>query len=123
MSSSDDDEEETAAAEAMKKEGDEGEENEVKMDIDAPPKIDPYQFYWYTPEELEGFSQRQLVADVALYEGEIFFLSRDVLFDKIFVTRTSENGQAKHGCTQAVSQTRTGVLGSSSRSRCSDLQA
>ena len=44
-------------------------EDENRMEVDPPTKTDPYQFYWYTPEELESFIQRQLVADVALYEG------------------------------------------------------
>jgi hypothetical protein len=45
---------------------------EVKMEVDAPPqKTNPYQFFLYSPEELESMNQRQLLADVALYEGNV----------------------------------------------------
>lgn len=73
-----DEEEEDAVTEAkMEVDADEG--DQAKMDVDPPPRADPYQFYWYTPEELESFSQRQLVADVALYEGLRFLLPDQVV--------------------------------------------
>ncbi|CCA68035.1 related to SMC4-Stable Maintenance of Chromosomes [Serendipita indica DSM 11827] len=69
----DEEDEAAAAAEAEKKKQDamDEDEDENKMEVDPPTKTDPYQFYWYTPEELESFSQRQLVADVALYEERV----------------------------------------------------
>jgi structural maintenance of chromosome 4 len=58
-----------AALDAEKKDEQDADDDQDKMDVDIPAKADPYQFHLYTPEELDSFSQRQLVADVALYEG------------------------------------------------------
>jgi hypothetical protein len=68
-SDDDDDDVVMAAPDSEKKEGEEEEDDEARMDVDVPAKADPYQFHLYTAEELDSFSQRQLVADVALYEG------------------------------------------------------
>jgi len=66
---SDDDDEDVVMAAPDPEKGADGGDDETKMDVDVPAKPDPYQFYIYTAEELDAFSQRQLVADVALYEG------------------------------------------------------
>jgi hypothetical protein len=58
-----------AAPDSEKREAEGEEDDEARMDVDMPAKADPYQFHLYTAEELDSFSQRQLVADVALYEG------------------------------------------------------
>ncbi|KAG8797776.1 hypothetical protein FRC16_008533 [Serendipita sp. 398] len=67
----DEEEEAAAAAEIEGKNPDAMEEDDVRMEVDAPPKVDSYTFYLYTPEELESFRQQQLVADVALYEERV----------------------------------------------------
>ncbi|KAG8836353.1 hypothetical protein FRC17_005639 [Serendipita sp. 399] len=67
----DEEEEAVAAAELERKNQDAMEEDEVLMEVDAPPKTDPYTFHVYTPEELESFRQNVLVADVALYEERV----------------------------------------------------
>jgi hypothetical protein len=64
----DDDDVVMAAPDSEKKDGEE-DADEARMDVDVPAKANPYQFHLYTVEELDSFSQRQLVADVALYEG------------------------------------------------------
>lgn len=73
---SDDDDEEAATAAAAagteQKDVEMTDAEEVRMEVDPPPKkTDPYQFFWYSPEELDAMNQRQLLADVALYEGKI----------------------------------------------------
>jgi hypothetical protein len=112
---SDDDEEDAAAVTEAAKEGDEAEEEAVKMDIHAPPKPDPYQFHWYTPEELDGFSQRQLLADVALYEGMFTPCTGFLPSTQRSVIRTGKNCKAKPGRPQAISQKRTRVPSTSPR--------
>lgn len=67
-----------AAPDSEKKDGEDNEEDATRMDVDTPAKTDPYQFYIYTPEELDAFSQRQLVADVALYEGSFRNLCSEI---------------------------------------------
>jgi hypothetical protein len=94
---SEDDEEE--ANPATDKKDDRMEEDEVRMEVDAPPKTDPYQFYMYTPQELDSFSLRDLVADVALYEGKY---SEYRLQHALTLLRTGANCETQHGRSEAI---------------------